>query len=319
MMTRMGNLLTATLLIVGTALNPLAAQTGAAFLDLGQGGRAQGMGGALSAHAAGAEAVLYNPAGLASERGRSIQAGYQTLSLDRTHATLAGAMNLRGGLAFGLVWTYASAGAIDARTGSGDVVAGGIDDAEQAISFALGTRVNERLLLGVGFKILNHEIDVSGAGLSSASGRAVDIGLLYDITPDWHLALGARNMLGKLTWTVRRTAEQSSSSEDDLPATPYVGLGGMWRGVTLGAEAQLYDMNGVSQARVQLGAELDLSPMLSLRGGLQRMGEADGLGLPTMGLSVRPMHSDDLQFHYAWIADDLGAGGRSVISVGGLF
>ncbi|HJN30783.1 MAG TPA: hypothetical protein QF604_22980 [Candidatus Latescibacteria bacterium] len=298
------------------------AQTGAAFLDLGIGGRAMGMGGALSTHASGAEAIHYNPAGLAGEQGRTVQVGYQSLSLDRTHATLAGAMNLRGGLAFGLAWTHASAGPIDARTGSGELVAGGIDDTEQAIGFALGSRVNEKVLLGASLKVLSHNIDVDvhGSGESSASGRAIDIGaIIVEVIPQWRVAVGARNLLGKLSWDVRRGSAQSSASEDDLPMTPYVGVGGTWRRVRIGAEAQLYDVRGVSQARLHAGAEADLSPMLSVRGGLHRVGDADGLGLLAMGISIRPMHSNRLAFHYAWVADDLSAGGRSVLSIGGVF
>ncbi|MEE3262442.1 MAG: hypothetical protein VX290_06340 [Candidatus Latescibacterota bacterium] len=296
------------------------AQTGAAVLDLGIGGRAMGMGGALSTHASGAEAIHYNPAGLAGEQGRTVQVGSQSLSLDRTHATLAGAMNLRGGLAFGLAWTHASAGPIDARTGSGDLVAGGIDDTEQAIGFALGSRVNEKVLLGASLKVLSHNIDVPGSGESSASGRAVDIGaIIVELIPHWRVAVGARNLLGKLSWDVRRTAAQSSASEDDLPMTPYVGVGGTWRRVRIGAEAQLYDVSGVSKARLHTGAEADLSPMLSVRGGLHRVGDADGLGLLAMGISIRPMHSNRLAFHYAWVADDLSAGGRSLLSIGGVF
>ena len=295
------------------------AQTGAAFLDLGIGGRAMGMGGALSTHASGAEAIHYNPAGLAGEQGRTVQVGSQSLSLDRTHATLAGAMNLRGGLAFGLAWTHASAGPIDARTGSGDL-AGGIDDTEQAIGFALGSRVNEKVLLGASLKVLSHNIGVPGSGESSASGRTVDIGaIIVEVIPQWRVAVGARNLLGKLSWDVRRAAAQSSASEDDLPMTPYVGVGGTWRRVRIGAEAQLYDVSGVSQARLHAGAEADLSPMLSVRGGLHRVGDADGLGLLAMGISIRPMHSNRLAFHYAWVADDLSAGGRSVLSIGGVF
>ena len=101
--------------------------------------------------------------------------------------------------------------------------------------------------------------------------------------------------------------------------TPYVGVGGTWRRVRIGAEAQLYDVSGVSQARLHAGAEADLSPMLSVRGGLHRVGDADGLGLLAMGISIRPMHSNRLAFHYAWVADDLSAGGRSVLSIGGVF
>ncbi|MEC8932760.1 MAG: hypothetical protein VYB08_15165 [Candidatus Latescibacterota bacterium] len=307
-------------LSAGVLSSAATAQTGAAFLDLGIGGRAMGMGGALSTHASGAEAIHYNPAGLAGDQGRTLQVGSQSLSLDRTHATLAGAMNLRGGLAFGLAWTHASAGPIDARTGSGDLVAGGIDDTEQAIGFALGSRVNEKVLLGASLKVLSHNIDVPGSGESSASGRAVDIGaIIVEVIPQWRVAVGARNLLGKLSWDVRRTAAQSSASEDDLPMTPYVGVGGTWRRARIGAEAQLYDVSGVSQARLHVGAEADLSPMLSVRGGLHRVGDADGLGLLAMGISIRPMHSNRLAFHYAWVADDLSAGGRSLLSIGGVF
>lgn len=307
-----------TVLALSGSVHHAAAQTGAAFLDLGMGARAPGMGGALSAHASGTQAIYYNPAGLAAERGRTMLASVQPMSLDRTQATLGGALNLRGGLSFGLSWIHASAGAIEARTGAGEAV-GEIDDAQRAITFAIGTRVNDRLLIGGGLKLLNHEIDVPGSGASSASGRAVDVGALYDIAPGWRISLGARNLVGKLSWDVRRAASQSSTSEDDVPATPYVGIGGQWRQVTLGLDAQLYDMGGVAQPRLHVGAEADLSPMLSVRGGMHRIGDADGVGLPSFGLSIRPMHREALQLHYAWVADDLGAGGRSVLSVGGVF
>ncbi|MBT3346555.1 MAG: hypothetical protein HN712_18860 [Gemmatimonadetes bacterium] len=306
------------LLALAGTLVPVSAQTGAAFLDLGMGARAPGMGGALSAQVTGAEAVYYNPAGLAAQQGHAVLASVQPMSLDRTHATLAAAMNLRGGLAFGLTWIHASAGAIDARTGSGDVV-GSIDDAQRAIGFALGTKINERVRIGGSFKVLNHEIDVPGTGTSTASGRAIDVGAQIEIRPQWQVAVGARNLLGKLSWDVRRAASQSSASEDDLPPTPYVGLGGAWHHFTFGVDAELFDMGGIAQPRLHLGAEADLSPMLSLRAGMHRIGDADGLGLPSLGISIRPMHREALQLHYAWVADDLGAGGRSILSVGGVF
>ncbi len=317
-MRRRATVVTLALLMLACTSLPGSAQTGAAFLDLGMGARAPGMGGALSAQATGAEAVYYNPAGLAAQQGRTVMAAIQPMSLDRSHATLAAAMNLRGGLAFGLTWIHASTGAIDARTGSGDVV-GSIDNAQRAIGFALGTKLNNRVRIGGSFKLLSHEIDVPGTGTSTASGRAMDMGAQIRIRPAWLVSIGARNLLGKLTWDVRRAASQSSASEDDLPPTPYVGLGGRWQQVRFGIDAELFDMGGIDQPRLHLGAEADLSPMLSLRGGMHRIGDADGLGLPSLGISIRPMHREALQLHYAWIADDLGAGGRSILSVGGVF
>ena len=98
-----------------------ASPFGGAFLDTGLGARAAGMGGAVSGAVDGA-AMLYNPAGLAARRGRSLLVSYQPLSLDRSRASLAGSMNVRGPLAFGLAWLHAGVDGLVARNGSGEVL-----------------------------------------------------------------------------------------------------------------------------------------------------------------------------------------------------
>ena len=63
-----------------------------------------------------------------------------------------------------------------------------------------------------------------------------------------------------------------------------------------------------------LGAEWRISPLLTLRGGLQRLGASDG-NLLSAGLTLQPMRVKTLQFHYAYLADPLSAGGRTTVGL----
>jgi hypothetical protein len=49
------------------------------------------------------------------------------------------------------------------------------------------------------------------------------------------------------------------------------------------------------------------------------MGDADGFGLPAFGLTVRPMRLESVQLHYAWVADDLDASGRALLTLSSRF
>lgn len=309
-------------LALGLAANSPARGTplGGAFLDTGLGARGLGLGGALAAVADGPAAVFYNPAGLAAARGRSLLASYQPMSLDRTQTSLGAALNLRGGLAFGLAWIHAGVDGLRARSGSGEVLEGALDDSQDAVLFAIGTSVTERLQLGAGAKILDHRIDAPQVGTSSASGRAVDLGLRYQLRPNAVLALGLRNLFDKLTWTVVRPSAQTSRSAERLASTAVVGLALRWLEVGLGAvDVELYDLAGRRQVQAHAGTEWRLSQLLTLRAGLHRIGPAGGLGLPTFGITLRPMHRDTLQLHYAYVADEVDAGARTVVALAGRF
>ena len=296
-----------------------ASPFGGAFLDTGLGARAAGMGGAVSGAVDGA-AMLYNPAGLAARRGRSLLVSYQPLSLDRSRASLAGSMNVRGPLAFGLAWLHAGVDGLVARNGSGEVLEGGIDDAEDAVFFALGINATPRLQLGRGVKIIDHRIEAPQAGESRASGRAVDLGLRYRLGDNTVIGIAARNLLDKLSWSVIRPSAQTSSSDEALMSVLALGVAHDWRGVVNAAfDVEWLDVGGERNLRAHGGIEAPLNDLLTIRGGVQRMGDADGFGLPAFGVTMRPMRMETVQIHYAWATDDIDAGGRTVLTLSSLF
>jgi len=315
----MRNLLTGFLCVLAAPVIA-ASPFGGAFLDTGLGASAAGMGGAVSAAVEGPAAMLYNPAGLAARRGRSLLVSYQPLSLDRSRASLAGSMNVRGPLAFGLAWLHAGVDGLVARNGSGEVLEGGIEDAEDAVFFALGINATPRLQLGLGVKIIDHRIEAPQAGESSANGRAVDLGLRYRLGDNIVIGIAARNLLDKLSWSVIRPSAQTSSSDEALMSALALGVAHDWRGVVNAAfDVEWRDVGGKRNLRAHGGIEAPLNDLVTIRGGVQRMGDADGFGLPACGITMRPMRMETVQIHYAWVADDIGAGGRTVLTLSSLF
>ena len=306
-----------TVLLCALASVVSAAPFGAAFLDTGLGARAAGMGGAVGAAIDGAEAVFYNPAGLAARRGRSLLVSYQPLSLQRTRASLAGSINIRGPLAFGMAWLHAGVDGLLARNGSGEALAGRIEDAEDAVLFGLGINASPRLQLGLGVKIIDHRISAPQAGTSSANGRAVDLGLRYRLGEATVIGLSARNLLDKLSWSVMRPSSQTSSSEESLLSVLAAGVAHTWRDIVhVAVDVELLDRSAV---RAHAGAEIQLNEMFTLRAGVHRVGDTEGFGLPAVGVSLRPMRLQALQIDYAWVADDIDAGGRTVLALSSRF
>lgn len=313
------------LALVGLGLGALsapaatAAPFGGAFLDTGLGAQATGLGGAVSAASSGPAAVLYNPAGLAAISGRSLLVSYQPMSLDRTRTSLAGTINARGPLAFGFAWLHAGVDGLLARNGSGEVVAGKLEDAEDAVLFALGINASPRLQLGLGVKLIDHRITTPQAGTSSANGRAIDVGLRYHVGDQTVVGLSVRNLFDKLSWTVERPSAQTNSSEEALMSVVALGASHGWRNLLASVDVELLDAGDGRDLRAHVGAEAHLNDMLTVRGGVHRVGDADGAGLPAIGLSVRPMRRESLQLDWAWTADDIDAGGRTVVTLSSRF
>ena len=313
----MRTLLTALLCCLASAVG--AVPFGGVFLDTGLGARAAGMGGAVSATTDGPAAVLYNPAGLAARRARNLLASYQPLSLNRSRASLAGSINVRGPLAFGAAWLHAGVDGLRARNGSGEVIEGGIDDGEDAFLFGLGINATPQLQLGLTVKIIDQRIDAP-QGSSTANGRAVDLGLRYRLGESTVIGVAARNLLDKLSWSVTRPSAQTSTSEEALMSALAAGVTHRWRGsIEAAADAELLDVGDSCQLRVHAGIEARVNDLLTLRTGVHRMGDADGFGLPAFGLTVRPMRLESVQLHYAWVADDLDAGGRALLTLSSRF
>jgi len=286
-----------------------AGQYAGAFLEQGLGPRAAGMGGAFSALADDPGAPYANPAGLVRSQGQGLLASLQPLSLDRRQSSLAYALNVRGELAFGLAWQHAGAGGLMARAADGAPL-GRIEDGENAYQVAVARALGKRAALGLGLKVLRHTIDTPQTGKSTGKGSGFDLGVQVYLNSRLTLAATLRNLRGSLDWKVNRASAQTSNTTDEL--APDAGLGVAyrpWQALALVAEGRRSD----AESHLSLGGEWRASPLLTLRAGLGRI----GAGMtPAFGLGLRPMRRDNLEFHYAYTTDDLGAGNRMNAGLG---
>ena len=282
----------------------------AAFLETGLGTRALGFGGAFSAAAEGSTAPYWNPAGLARSQGKALQTSTQALSLDRRASSFSFAINPRGDMGFGFAWLHASTGEIEGRTPSGQRT-GSIEDGSNAFLVSVGRTLGSALSLGLTMKIFDQRIDQNLSPAATANGHGFDIGAQYHLGERTQFGLALRNLSASLNWKVRLASQQTSSTEDIVPRT--IVFGAAHRPFANALIA--LDVESADETTAHLGAEWQLSPLLILRGGLRHIGGEDSLGQVSAGLSLRPMRRQTLQFHYAYAADPLDAGGRTTIGL----
>ena len=287
-----------------------AADFAGAFLETGLGTRALGMGGAFNAVAAGPDAPYWNPAGLSRANGLSGQTSMQTLALDRRVSTASAALNPRGDMGFGFAWLHASTGDIEGRTASGQRT-GSVKDIANAFIVAAGRTLGNRLSIGFAMKIFDQRIEAPFSDAATANGHGFDLGVQYALGERLALGVAARNLSASLNWKMRLTNGQSSSTKDLLPRILSAGIAYRpFAQGTLGIEVDQGD-----ETTAHVGGEWTVSPLLTLRTGLRNMGGEESWGQVTAGLSLRPMRSQRLQFHYAHGTDPIGADARTNVGL----
>ena len=283
-----------------------AADFAAAFLEMARGTRGLGIGAFVGA-ADDASAPYWNPAGLARLRGKAVQSSLQTLSQDRLQNNASFALNVRGDMGFGFAWSRASVDQIEGRTASGRFT-GPIKDSANAFIVGVGRALRPRLSIGFAMKIFDQTIDIPFSPAATAKGSGFDFGAQYRLGERTYLGAVVRNIGAKLAWKVRLANQQSSATEDPLPRTIALGAAHQpFAALLLAAEVRSDD-----EQSAYLGAEWRVNPLLTLRGGLQRIGSSDG-NLLSAGLTLQPMRVNTLQFHYAYIADPFAAGSRTTV------
>ncbi|HBE88961.1 MAG TPA: hypothetical protein DDW67_07470 [Elusimicrobia bacterium] len=189
-----------------------AGGTTAAFLKLGSGARATGLGGAFTAVSGDINAISYNPAGLAGLK-RS-EAGFTRAELVEgvSYNSLGYSRPAAGGT-MGLGVNYLGQSSIEGR-GANREVTGSFQASDTAVNLAYAGHLTARAALGLNFKFLTSRI----AG-ESANGWAVDAGWQYKMpVKGLSLGLAAQNIGPKM-----RFMDEGSA----LPFTARAGAGYM--------------------------------------------------------------------------------------------
>ena len=150
----------------------LGAET-ASFLDIGAGARAQGMGGAYTALADEADAIYWNPAGLARIEKRQVSLSHAELGNGNRHDFLAYA-HPTSRATLGGAFTYLSYGSVDGRDALGRPT-GNYNASDAAAAFAAGVKT-DLLDFGVSVKYLRSHI-----ASSEAQGAALDAGVKREL------------------------------------------------------------------------------------------------------------------------------------------
>ena len=152
-----------------------SAQESAAFLKLGVGARAMGMGGAYTAVADDVNSIYWNPAGLSTLTKQEVSATHADLFANTRYDTLAYAQHTQYGT-FGTAASYLSQAAIPGRDESG-APTGSYGAADAAINLSYAAQVFSIYGLGFGGNVKYIRSTIADA---SAQSAAFDLGARYE-------------------------------------------------------------------------------------------------------------------------------------------
>jgi hypothetical protein len=272
--------------------NTKVGTTAAQFLKLGVGARAVSMGGAYVAQANDLSALYWNPAGLATIPGSSVQFSHTQYLADINYNFAAFGINLPSVGAISASLIYLHSGDMEVRTTSEPLGTGerfNVQDLALQLSYARA--LTDRFSLGTTVKYIREQI-----WHSAATAVAFDIGVLFT-TPYQALRLGASmsNFGPKMQMSGRDilfsedptpdtegTVEIVNSSylmdESSLPLLFRVGLA--WDAINT-SDHTITILTDASHPNdnteyVNVGGEYVFRDLISLRAGYRNLFEVDG-------------------------------------------
>ncbi|UCG60626.1 MAG: LysM peptidoglycan-binding domain-containing protein [Candidatus Zixiibacteriota bacterium] len=228
------------------------------------------------------------------------------LADDLYYAFASLATHVEGWGTFGGNFTYISYGTITRTGSSPDDIQGTFDSYDFALTGSWGTSVTDKLKTGVSAKLLVSRLSPQGAdqelGEGSATGFAVDVGLIYQWTPRLNLGMAITNLGPDLAYI-------DASQADPLPRNLALGFAYKLLQtdyyhllVTAEVNKSLVGVDdGFSEELEQLvlngGAEFLYSDILALRGGYVYDQEGD-VKIATVGIGLGPLGIFKFDFAY---------------------
>ncbi len=281
------------LIVIITAFSVSAqtenASTGLAFLKLGVGGRAIGMGEAYSALSNDASGVYYNPAGISFSTGDEVTLMHKQWVFGTTTEFLGSTIHSKS-FTFGFGLNSTNVDGIEIRQQPGPAE-GTFGLHDLAISAAASWRIDTSLSIGATGKFLYEKIYVN-----ESDGAAFDIGARYQYNGNLSFAAVIAN-IGSMSTLLNEAIV--------LPANVRLGVAFQSTiadnfGLTLASDAlKTFKDTGT---RIDLGSEVVYNSFLALRAGYQFGYDAKGF---SAGFGI---HYGLVQVDYAFVPflDDLG-------------
>jgi len=263
-----------------------------AFLQVGFGARALGMGGAFVAVADDATGGFFNPAGLVQITKRTFGAFFRKMTLDRRLSYMVYNQPIRDEATITIAWVNAGVADVIGRDGDGNITEE-ISNYQNAVSLFLGRRIIDELSLGLTIEYIQHNLaNISAYGVGfgfSAMGKPI---------PELRLGMALEHLGMKYSWTSGDYWKQfgylGSSVKEEFPFNVRVGASYLLLEdrILLSTE---FDKNEKQEGKIHLGVEGWALENVAGRIGYDR-------GSLTLGLGLRhKIQSAVLGFDYAFI------------------
>jgi hypothetical protein len=281
------------------AQNIHASDSGLAFLRVGVGGRAVGMGEAYAAVANGAHAAYWNPAGLANGV-REVTFSHNEW-IQNIRGEFVGVSFQTGKIGWGFHFLSSHIDGIELREGPSEDPLGTFGAESVATGLSMGLPVNDRLDVGMTVKYLYEKIYIE-----NASGMAVDLGARY--------RFGMSGFTGAVVLRHWGTMNALGEESTNIPTSLRWGLAyavDQWLGDNGGLTIALdYENTSGADGHLLMGAEAQMARVLAARIGYQA-GYDDRNISGGIGLRFSPVTFD---YGITPYSSDLGATHR--VSIG---
>jgi hypothetical protein len=257
-----------------------------AFLRIGCGARALGMGNAFCAVSDDATAVFWNPAGLGLINTIQITGTYANLRFDRAYNSImvAGHLGKFGTIAGG--WIGYSIKDIPGMNTPGSSP-NYFDDSENAFILSYGRNIYSLFYGGMNVKYLSHTLENA-----SASGYGFDLGIMARLKDYASFGAVVQDIGSYFKWDTR------SERKEDVPAIYRVGVALTYPGIPLILSADYEKQRKINPGKKRVGLETSFYNLLCLRAGYDN-------SVLTAGASLSP-RDERYRFDYAYRKDFLG-------------
>ena len=186
-----------------------------AFLRMGIGARAIGMGQAYTAISDDASGTYWNPAGLGGLKMMELMGAYTILSMERQHNYVAFVYPSKSLGTFGLSWINLGVGSIEGRDMFGRVT-NTFTNNENAIALSWGIPIIQSLYFGTTAKFLTHQLENN-----HSSGFGFDAGILYKVADILNIGVSMRNISTAVTWDTQSKTLEKYPMEGRIGAAYY--------------------------------------------------------------------------------------------------